>query len=1309
MKFFKKLGNDWCIIWAVELSWIPAIFLHGDANTILVLSTDGIVEKLHEEKSSGILNSIASLQRVIERCIFINPRGTYLMLQTNLNELIIVEAESGIEISKYSINGVNGIESHETSSMVGVSTSSGMILILEIDEQGEADIIAKYRLTSSKLVFIKFMPNSTTFICIDEENGFFLVKRESNNDDDIKKFFILSRNYLDYSVVKSNGNLYALMLYIKCGLTSIESAISLCDLVAIDEHSNYAHQLQTIQLNHLYSAIQFQYYDSNKFVLGARMTCIDLLQCICGESGKIEVNIAQTITTDHLFGAIKFTVNASSILTYGCDGQILLWDKNSMRMVKSVFAHDKCSKGVKDAVFDPLQRHLISLGWSENLICFKNISTSFDYSWINAPFHSESNKLEVINIDETLVTPIDSWKSIELARQTREECAAYETELENIKQDLDRIKRTIVHYMDINERQPNDEQFPIQLFNLNATEADIKSGALKEQIEAEREALEMEFSDEKARIENIKQIMWDCFDTKPQKLQGIFSDIFIQNFPLTDLDEKLGDETLLNKILEDQELFHQVCELKPWIHPNIHEDIKWPIETQTTKTTDRFSLLAARIIDQQLTSKVNLDYNFFSTFPTEQENVDIHDEPVVNAYNVKIYHNIVRLKKLFNDMYVKMSKIKENEMELMAQRNERLSQIHRDINLMQRLNGDEITQFDPIVKCDYFKDESTHSTMMAISSYNIESQFDDSMDDDSNRSQKMYRNESFYKRALDEMMDGVLQVCWEDELKKDPPKPVCVLEHIPECDLSEADKMQIDKYHEKMAKLRTDRQEYIGKLFDEKTALETSIDLMVTKLNRCVENIIKTKVKAQFAISSEQLKILTCVRDHLHFKGLGEKEKTVISDREHLKSELNNLMRTQQLLDQNVIATKASFDELTAKDQSLDKQFRTFFMEIVSPAVIDQAYRIFKRRPKGRLTVCQSATILAAMVKRVNAVNQKDQDETILPDECIQYLQSLDAADKFSNAPNSIDQTAWNHLCRMRKCKIETEFKLRYAAVILAEAESTFASHNKILGTKRSLLTQLDNKLYELREAKEICLSNRKNQIIFKLGNIQIPLTGEMDNFDGTCLLSKSELALTNSMIQEAALKKLKIKQQVDLCRRRVAYYEWKQSMLQMTMEDFKIFLKRIEKCNITKDVKLWLHDKLEAKAKKNKKKVQKSSYGDHESVMPNTKSALMRRIEQMESIISRQREQNNALDCQIASLKVNIDERNFTKDYLVSEKDITMRNERMLLILKRSQLIRKIQEQHAELLELSATLELQKLRTYPTLNVPIYQQLDQN
>lgn len=293
----------------------------------------------------------------------------------------------------------------------------------------------------------------------------------------------------------------------------------------------------------------------------------------------------------------------------------------------------------------PFNRHLVTLSWSENLICFKNISTSFDFAWINAPFESQTEKIEISNIDEMLESiPHESWKNAELARLSKEESENYRSQLDCMQQELDRIKGTIVNYIETNSMEPEEEQFPIQFFNLNATEADIKSGALKEQIESEREILEQTFADEKARIENIKRIMWDCFETKPQKVLGIFTDIFIQNFPLTALDEKLGDEWHLNKVLENQQLFAQICKLKPWIHPNIviKEDIQWPeSEMQATKTTDRFSTFASKIIDQQLTSKVNLDYNFFSILPIEPENVDIHDEPAVNAYNIKIYVSIV--------------------------------------------------------------------------------------------------------------------------------------------------------------------------------------------------------------------------------------------------------------------------------------------------------------------------------------------------------------------------------------------------------------------------------------------------------------------------------------------------------------------------------------------------------------------------------------------------------------------------------------------------------------------------------------------
>lgn len=290
-------------------------------------------------------------------------------------------------------------------------------------------------------------------------------------------------------------------------------------------------------------------------------------------------------------------------------------------------------------------RHLVTLGWSENLICFKNISTSFDFNWVNAPFWStETEKPETVNINEIVdFSATESWKSIELARLAKQECEYYETQLTTMKDDLNRIKRTVISHIDANERESKDDQFPMQFFNLNAIEIDMQSGALKEQIDFKRECLEQIFSNEKSRIENIKQIMWDCFETKLQKLKGVFTDIFIQNFPLTILDEKLSNEQILKVLLSNENLFAVICKWEPWIHPNrmIEGDIPWPtVDVQLNKNTDRFSNFASKIIDQQLNSNVNLDFDFFSALPIEPESVDINNEKVVNTYNLKIYVSI---------------------------------------------------------------------------------------------------------------------------------------------------------------------------------------------------------------------------------------------------------------------------------------------------------------------------------------------------------------------------------------------------------------------------------------------------------------------------------------------------------------------------------------------------------------------------------------------------------------------------------------------------------------------------------------------
>lgn len=107
----------------------------------------------------------------------------------------------------------------------------------------------------------------------------------------------------------------------------------------------------------------------------------------------------------------------------------------------------------------------------------------------------------------------------------------------------------------------------------------------------------------------------------------------------------------------------------------------------------------------------------------------------------------------------------------------------------------------------------------------------------------------------------------------------------------------------------------------------------------------------------------------------------------------------------------------------MEKQFKTSFSEFASQAVVDQAYRVFRRRPKWQMRAWQTASILQDMARRVNTA-----DTTVtgppLPEDCFEYLNLIDQVEKFSNAPNLMDQNLWQILCKMRRVKIEIEFKV---------------------------------------------------------------------------------------------------------------------------------------------------------------------------------------------------------------------------------------------------------------------------------------------
>ena len=171
------------------------------------------------------------------------------------------------------------------------------------------------------------------------------------------------------------------------------------------------------------------------------------------------------------------------------------------------------------------------------------------------------------------------------------------------------------------------------------------------------------------------------------------------------------------------------------------------------------------------------------------------------------------------------------------------------------------------------------------------------------------------------------------------------------------------------------------------------------------------------------------------------------------------------MLEDILLACKNKYDELSTKDRLLEKQFKLSFSEHAAQAVVDQAYRVFRRRPKWQMRAWQTPCILSDMAKRVN-ISDKSVTGPPLPEECFTYLNLINAVDKFSNAPNLMDQPLWQILCKMRRVKIEIEFRVRSCGAQVAESEAAVNAFAKEINVKKTKLLQLDKQLSDIKEER---------------------------------------------------------------------------------------------------------------------------------------------------------------------------------------------------------------------------------------------------
>ncbi|XP_013105013.2 cilia- and flagella-associated protein 43 [Stomoxys calcitrans] len=661
-----------------------------------------------------------------------------------------------------------------------------------------------------------------------------------------------------------------------------------------------------------------------------------------------------------------------------------------------------------------------------------------------------------------------------------------------------------------------------------------------------------------------------------------------------------------------------------------------------------------------------------------------------------------RLKEEFNKQFEEIRKIKFELMDTILGTNNALCAIYENMNCMLGLL--KMDQFKPpeLSVPQWQNDEFVQRIM----------EVDDSEIKAVNRRKKKAEITSmkhgrlllwsvdFWARALVVMMDGVLEKLWQDEIKKDIPVPEFMLKKEPGEYTIEDLKVQRD-YEEKVRLLTEDRKKYLKILTDNDNKVKEMKASYVLKLNEQIAQMMITKLKYDFSIKHVRLRNLNI--KIMYFKKLQwlKRISMLRADIDKIGEYVLRYTKLSDFWSKAVEDLRSKGENLVLRDRVIERQFKTQYLNLIPQHMGPEMNKTFKKRPKLSPKILNSTLICKELSIRVNT-KALPKYPFPLPKDVFEYLDGLNALDEPSSMPNALDPRYWEQLTKMRRQKVEMELKVKAVNLQLADSISGMNYFNKELANLKN--TKLDA-FRQLQEAQEEYLKSVQNQTLelrLTMGQVELNIMGSLEKLQNCILMNVDDINDINALILKAGHMKLKAMQRVAFFRRQVIYKEWKHKDTSANIEYLKFMLYVIEKCKVSLEFLNILRNWQKVKAEKQK---MMNTVGFIEKTCEEKQISYRRQLERLNSQIASVRQQidemkraNKIVNRQIDDIKVAVAFSTTNRDFLIEEKKRREQNEKLEKLKKRSQLIDTVRRDYAHIMELKTILELQRLRTYPTL-----------
>ncbi|XP_029667223.1 cilia- and flagella-associated protein 43-like [Formica exsecta] len=1320
--FYKKSLADWNVSW--QFVWSISTFhsirvgrQYYFEDGILFHSNSGEIFEISTQYDNVPHIEIIYTDEIEYKALFsISQRADHVAAIDRLDRLCIFEVSTGKLTARLSLKHHGEVvraDSHPTLSMLVACSVAGNCIFIDITSLPK--IFNCFHLYGDVLDRIKFSHCGKFLGIGSSQTGklFIIGKRFEQQPVDVLGFIEIDGYVADFLIYKRNNGRFEILVLATTN-PSMASIGGNKVIVYTCEISNnfYTRAICAIDLLRPFRML---YHGTNKplNILGIPSLSKQLHQMEIQDDFQ-DIILTEALFSIHQMRNIGIYMTDSRVLTYGYDGLIVVRDSMELRKVIAVFMpHHRSKGGIKCAISSRFGEMIVSLGRNGDLVASRvrlsetrtNLAESRAVSVHLSieDFTSGSNKLYGL-AGETWLENVIAAK----LKAERDEALPLRA---SIIADLEKIKNQIRELLDINESKPPDARLPISAFDLNRESRQRKI----EEARLERDKVHRKLEEECAQRDQvasyIREIFWESLQVKPCALKSIGGDTIIRNYPLvastrrmnefkvwdrlsSEADEFLYSYEVYNESVDEEDDSRQgsaASDSDKEASTNSSDEIKIHEVAKTwyTMVDEDERLCISGITTYKWIDDESIAATHQLLLPCDRDLKTILKKDII------IENRERKLKMYFINLFEEMRRAKERELKCTKERIDRLRYCASELKTMfgidSVLERIDTPTWSVEEISDYIVTVKDHE-ILAKQSRREESRI--ATVDEDREDEEKNGNSDFYEKALEKMMDGVLESKWEDEVKKEIPVPECITAKDPS-KYTDEDIAIIASYKFKVQALKEERKKYKATLQAEIVETKEALQRDITEFNDKLKDLELKKMQIECAILQERLTRIRAIRRH-RSEVDGRQKIVRFTDDELVPAtrEARKLAEECNSLEVVVAELKSRYDNLNKAEKRQETKFRSEFADLKQP-IVEHLLRHYKKRPRiGRL-ITTSVTYLTEVVRCVAASEKSD----ILPRECLDFLRGIDALDTMPrNLPPQININHWRTMCKLRRAKVEVETKVRCCAVEMAEAEQTLSFYQKtmqsadnVVACKKVCLENIEKSLMQLAEEMEI-------QLVLKMGQIEVPLQGCPSDYENTVLVTREELLRVNECIIETGRSKLAAMHKSMHLRKVVSQQEWQHARAKMVLDDLQQELKDVQQFKITRNVLEFLsRDPCSVNLEKDYEKI-KINLRIFQNRFRELLALEKARLKETKRLMAKWKKKNDKMSKELKSKSSDVEEFRKLLNDPCRKKDEESRKMRLAAIARRTKLIIKAENNYEQLLALHAHLEVLKLRTYPTL-----------